>query len=71
MKSIGIRLTVLLLSAVMCLGGGGQACPAEEIPEPRTVQVSHQALEAMFSVLGLAFACAGGLVGLIVAKDPT
>lgn len=68
------RLTALLL--VMALTGApGRLIlrvSADEVKEITQKQVtSSGAQNTMFSVLGLSFLCAGGLVALIMVKDRT
>ena len=72
MRAIPKRLAALILVAALTglCGRLGLSASAEE-PEVmgKTQQVNNAAHSTAFTVMGLAFICAGGIVALIFVKD--
>lgn len=72
MRSIPKRLAALILAAALTGVWGRLGLPASaEEPEVtgKAQQTSTAAHSTMFTVLGMAFVCAGGIVALIFVKD--
>ena len=67
-------MMAMILAAFLAAGAVRISGEAAEVRE-KEVQVQeesmHRASRTMFSVLGLAFLCAGGMVALIMFKDRT
>lgn len=74
MRSVLVRMMALVMAAALAAGSAGPAVRAADTAGA-AVQVREEGMDragkAVFTVLGLAFLCAGGMVALIVAKDPT
>ena len=74
MRYVGVRMMAVVLAGLLAVGTIGISGRAAENAET-SAQIRQETAEAagrtMFSMLGLSFLCAGGMVALIVAKDRT
>ena len=69
-----VRMIAMVLAGMLAVGAVGIYAGAAENVETTALireETAARASRAMFSVLGLAFLCAGGMVALIVVKDRT
>ena len=72
MRSIPMRLAALILTAALTgvwVRPGLSASAEEPKVTGMVKQTSTAAQSTMFTVVGLAFVCAGGIVALIFVKD--
>ena len=73
-KAMRVRMMAMIAAAFLAAGSVRMTIEAAEVRENATLvreESADRASRAMFSVLGLAFLCAGGMVALIVVKDRT
>ncbi len=74
MRHVGVRMMAMVLATLLAAGTvaiSGRAAEDVEISAQIREETADRAERAVFSVLGLAFLCAGGMVALIMAKDRT
>ena len=73
-KAMRVRMMAMILAAFLAAGAVRISAEAAEVKENAMLlreESADRASRAMFSVLGLAFLCAGGMVALIMVKDRT
>ena len=73
-KAMRVRMMAMILAAFLATGAVRISAEAAEVKENAMLlreDSTDRASRAMFSVLGLAFLCAGGMVALIMVKDRT
>lgn len=74
MRCVWVRMMALLLAVLLAVGVAGtpvRAAQAGQDTEAVSEASRNRAEVTVFTVLGLAFLCAGGMVALIMAKDRT